>query len=702
VSRHVFLSYSRANRAYARALTSFLRARGVQVWIDDRLQPGDAAWTAAIEQAIEECFAVVVIMSESSARSKWVDREMDKAQDLGRPILPLLLSGTPFLRLRDVNFVDVTSGRMPGVAFLTRLQSLSEPDTFSPLASVAAAPSLAPPRLPIDDGPMHVAQPEDAPRNSRLLTMIRVQFGILAIAALVLGFVGLQQYYAELAASEAGSYAFRDILYSDLRLFLLMNDFMGSGRPLPLTLDIARFAAPAAVSLALAEVSFQFFNNSYAAWRRRHLRGHVIVVGNTFLARSIAMGLRQSMVVLVGDGGPAMLAAAGVRGARALYACADDSQDRFANVNIVHMAAQQARSRSVGQLSIHGHIRDSELCLALQAREFARLSSLAGEKINFFNINELAARTFVSAEFPAEATDGILVAGLGTLGLSLVIEYAKVWNALAINRRRRVILVDRNASARLEHLLMNWPVVASVCDVTPIDGDLADALRLTAADRPPHRVFLCYPDEEVSVHSALTATRLWRGARNSVVICLYRLGETEVGGISIVNDLGGRLRTVHVLDLARNERDLRSDLVERLATVTLRFAAEVNAPAAHAERLHPDVSAEVPMAHGQAADIPHKLSLINCTIAARLDEDNPFEFELAEIEQLAIEEQERWIAERERDGWRSGPAIDPNRKLDPLLVPWPDLPDGAKAARRAYVAAIPTILEAEGLCIIRL
>jgi hypothetical protein len=142
VAGHVFISYSRDNRDYVQALVAHLRSQGLQVWFDDSLHAGTSQWVKAIESAIEGSIAVVPIMSRESDGSAWVDRELDLAQELHKPIVPLLLSGRCFLRLRDRQYEDVTSGRMPGPTFTAQL--ISPPSEIPRPAPVAHAPQPQP------------------------------------------------------------------------------------------------------------------------------------------------------------------------------------------------------------------------------------------------------------------------------------------------------------------------------------------------------------------------------------------------------------------------------------------------------------------------------------------------------------------------------------------------------------------------------
>ena len=118
---HIFISYSRKNQAYARALAEDLREHGFDVWIDDRIDIGDR-WFAVIVRAIETSGALVVVMTPDSEQSEWVQREILIAQRDHRPIFPILLEGREFGVLIDLQYQDARAqGQMPDAGFYQRL-----------------------------------------------------------------------------------------------------------------------------------------------------------------------------------------------------------------------------------------------------------------------------------------------------------------------------------------------------------------------------------------------------------------------------------------------------------------------------------------------------------------------------------------------------------------------------------------------------
>jgi hypothetical protein len=129
MSGYVFVSHSTADNQYVAELADFLRTRDIPVWVDDTLAAGDSHWVKRLELAIRGAAAVVLVMSPHADDSPWVDREIDLAQELRKPIVPLRLSGQTMLRVRDTQFEDVSGHRMPGPQTISRLSDALRPRT---------------------------------------------------------------------------------------------------------------------------------------------------------------------------------------------------------------------------------------------------------------------------------------------------------------------------------------------------------------------------------------------------------------------------------------------------------------------------------------------------------------------------------------------------------------------------------------------
>ena len=103
----------------------------------------------------------------------------------------------------------------------------------------------------------------------------------------------------------------------------------------------------------------------------------------------------------------------------------------------------------------------------------------------------------------------------------------------------------------------------------------------------------------------------------------------------------------------------------------------------------------------QADDIPRKLRRIGCFMAPDAGEMVPVTaFSDTEVALLAECEHERWNAERLQSQWRLD-ARDTARHTSAFLIPWRDLAPKWRSLDEAMVAAIPRVLQADGLQIFR-
>ncbi len=88
-SRQVFISYASQDASIAERLCLALEAQGIPCWIAPRdVRPGDL-YADAILQAINACRILVLVLSQSSAASGHVLREVERASSKQRPILTL-------------------------------------------------------------------------------------------------------------------------------------------------------------------------------------------------------------------------------------------------------------------------------------------------------------------------------------------------------------------------------------------------------------------------------------------------------------------------------------------------------------------------------------------------------------------------------------------------------------------------------------
>ena len=105
----VFLSYDREDAAKARSIATALERAGHAVWWDLHVR-GGTEFAKAIEQALREADAVVVLWSKQSVDSAWVRDEAAAGRDSGK-LVPVTIDGTePPLGFRQYQTINLSRG----------------------------------------------------------------------------------------------------------------------------------------------------------------------------------------------------------------------------------------------------------------------------------------------------------------------------------------------------------------------------------------------------------------------------------------------------------------------------------------------------------------------------------------------------------------------------------------------------------------
>jgi hypothetical protein len=103
----IFISYSRADTAFADILDARLQSQGYVTWIDRRKIGAGQRWNQEIQGAIDRSRAMVVILSPDGVASPTVNREFAYALDEKKTVIPVRLQECriPFL-LNGIHWAD--------------------------------------------------------------------------------------------------------------------------------------------------------------------------------------------------------------------------------------------------------------------------------------------------------------------------------------------------------------------------------------------------------------------------------------------------------------------------------------------------------------------------------------------------------------------------------------------------------------------
>ena len=90
---YAFISYQHGDTPVVDELVSYLAQSGIPTWFDRGI-PGGTEWDCVIEERIQRCSVLLLILSQPAVRSRYVRREVKYADTIGKPILTLQLEST--------------------------------------------------------------------------------------------------------------------------------------------------------------------------------------------------------------------------------------------------------------------------------------------------------------------------------------------------------------------------------------------------------------------------------------------------------------------------------------------------------------------------------------------------------------------------------------------------------------------------------
>ncbi|MFI5933647.1 NAD-binding protein [Actinoplanes sp. NPDC051494] len=567
--------------------------------------------------------------------------------------------------------------------------------------------------------------------RGKTTTAVRVGFVVLALAALFLGYVGLDRYFVQ---ENLEGRHFLNLLYFDLQLFVLGADPLQDATDFPLTLQIARFAAPAVTLFAFAEAVRLLLATELRRIQARNARGHAIVCGDSTVAMTLARNLaradrptvlirtrpigplelrRGRLLGITGDATDAdVLRGAGAERATVIYACTDDSATNVA----IATTAGRVLGGSARGATVYAQIHDPDRAVALQARRLG-VDAAPDLRLDFFNLDQLAAQVLLTQRPLAPVgprPPRLLIAGDSPFARALLVAVARDWRLRRTDEwtRVEVDLVSPGAVAMLAALRVRYVIVDEACAVTAYEMDVPQLLQ----EHPERRyddAYLCYRDEEYALQVALVENVLWFRVAGSVLVPVDRLaGLTDAFGDEygrpLLDQVHGKIRLFPKNSAACDPELIAEDLVERLARlIHERYVVacrerpgEPTDPAALVDWPELD-QARRASNRAQAGSIGAKLHAIGCTIAARSAGDD-FRLDEEEIERLAASEHQRWIRETMGAGWRFGAERDPVARLSPYLKDWTALSEEHRGKARAAVRDLPAILADAGFQVVRL
>lgn len=147
----IFISYRRSDRAFADALVARLEARGVSVWYDREIE-GGADWREKIVDALQNSDMLAILFSEDANDSRQLKKELAVADQLEKPVVPILIEDTKprgayLYELADRNWLQAFPNPMEQIDKLVGL--LADLAGKSP-GGLGGTPAPAPAPAPVE------------------------------------------------------------------------------------------------------------------------------------------------------------------------------------------------------------------------------------------------------------------------------------------------------------------------------------------------------------------------------------------------------------------------------------------------------------------------------------------------------------------------------------------------------------------------
>jgi hypothetical protein len=135
--KKVFLSYAREDTKAVQDLRAFLGDFEVYGWMDQSDIATGEAVAQKIRESLKQSSAIIVIVSERSLKSQWVQFEIGAAVGMGKPLIPIIIGGQDIhqalpIWLQDIQYLDARRRPVKEVALeIKRLLSnvVSEKDS---------------------------------------------------------------------------------------------------------------------------------------------------------------------------------------------------------------------------------------------------------------------------------------------------------------------------------------------------------------------------------------------------------------------------------------------------------------------------------------------------------------------------------------------------------------------------------------------
>lgn len=169
----IFVSYASADRDAAFRIVGFLEGQGIHCWVAPRDVAPGVEYGHAIINAIEQCKALVLVLSDQSNDSQFVRKEVERAVSKTKVVLPV--------RIREVTPSGSLEFYISSAQWVDAWKTPMEQHLMPLVAAIKAMNS--PDSAPVRSAPLYVA-PVSRPAGSHTPLLIGVAVLALLAAAI--------------------------------------------------------------------------------------------------------------------------------------------------------------------------------------------------------------------------------------------------------------------------------------------------------------------------------------------------------------------------------------------------------------------------------------------------------------------------------------------------------------------------------------
>jgi len=561
----------------------------------------------------------------------------------------------------------------------------------------------------------------------------------LGSGAMALGFLGFWKNSINTGAART----FLDNLYLTLGLISLNSGSVPP--PISWELQVARFMVPAVTAYTAFLAFTTIFIQQTDRVRLWFIQDHVVICGlgrkgfrlaNQFLGRGLPVvvieidegndwigNIRSAgAIVIIGDAAdPELLEKVKLNQAATLISVLGDDGK---NAEVAIQGEKLSAHRKDGCLFCIIHVFDAQLWRLLRERELT-LNQNGKFRLELFNIFDRGAYLMVQGNPPwpdhsPDQAPHVLVIGMGKMGQRLIIEAARGWklSPASAGKKIKFSLIDIDAEQKLKSLQNQNPRLhklgefqAITMDILSGNFDKVGDLFSTPESCDLDIVYICLDDETFSLQTGLRLNHQLRRHDLPIVMRMVESGglalllgqrsEEDQGSFSNLNifDLLDQTCTAELLEMGTHEVLARNLHAVYLEGIQDNDTAPENDPTRlpwdhlpeHIKENNRRQADRIPLMlkeAGYRVAPLHDWDVENLTFSEDKQDDD--------VSLMARMEHEHWCREKKAAGWKFGLERDPEKKTNPCLLPWEELPEGEKEKNRKTIRDLPGLLARAG------